>query len=34
MFLVTEDEAIAYPVEDGYPILLLDRALKHPDDGH
>jgi uncharacterized protein YbaR (Trm112 family) len=32
-FLVTEDGAIAYPVEDGYPILLLERALKNAD-GH
>ena len=32
-FLVTDDGEIAYPLEDGYPILLLDRALKKAD-GH
>ena len=26
-FLVTEDGNTAYPIEDGYPILLLERAI-------
>ena len=30
-FLVTEDGAIAYPIDDGYPILLLERALEAPN---
>lgn len=29
-FLVTTDGRVAYPVEDGYPYLLLDRALEKP----
>ena len=32
-FLATEDGSIAYPVDDGYPILLLERALTNTD-GH
>ena len=30
-FLVTEDGAIAYPLAEGYPILLLDRGLTKPN---
>ncbi|MGY8688811.1 MAG: Trm112 family protein [Verrucomicrobiales bacterium] len=30
-FLVTKDGAIAYPIDDGYPILLLERALTRPE---
>ena len=29
-FLVTKDGEMAYPVDDGYPILLLDRVLMRP----
>ena len=27
-FLVSDDGAIAYPIVDGFPILLLERALE------
>ncbi len=30
-FLVTEDGQRAYPIEDGFPILLLDRLLEIPE---
>ncbi len=28
--LVTEDGVIAYPIEDGFPVLLLDRLWRKP----
>jgi uncharacterized protein YbaR (Trm112 family) len=33
-FLVTKDGTIAYPIDDGFPILLLERALQDsgPED--
>lgn len=29
-FLVTEDGHISYPIEDGFPIILAERALERP----
>ncbi len=29
-FLVSEDGSIAYPIDEGFPILLLERALEIP----
>lgn len=29
--LVREDGLVAYPIADGYPVLLLDRQLRSPD---
>lgn len=29
--LLREDKLVAYPVDDGYPILLIDRQLRKTD---
>ncbi|MCB1095351.1 MAG: Trm112 family protein [Verrucomicrobiae bacterium] len=31
--LVREDKQCAYPIDDGFPVLLLDRQLRRPDGG-
>lgn len=31
--LMREDGQVAYPVDDGYPVLLLDRQIRKPDGG-
>ena len=28
-FLVTEDGSVAYPIDDGFPVILLERALEY-----
>ncbi len=33
-FLVVQDGSTAYPIEDGFPILLLERALHHAVETH